>query len=109
MAATVVAGEETQVSWGGYTCPSGTGSVSAYNFTATNGTFSSTGQSTAAFGPNDRNGQLLANESPGQTIIVTYTVTCSGGTAGQRESGPSGEATSQIEPAGTDPTPTPTP
>jgi hypothetical protein len=83
--------------------------VSAYNFTATNGTFSSTGQSTAAFGPNDRNGQLLANESPGQTIIVTYTVTCSGGTAGQRESGPSGEATSQIEPAGTDPTPTPTP
>ena len=66
MAATVVPDEETQVSWGGYTCPSGTGSVSAYNFTATNGTFSSTGQSTAAFGPNDRNGQILANESPGR-------------------------------------------
>ena len=109
MAGTVVAGEETQVSWGGYTCPSGTGSVSAYNFSATNGTFSSTGQSTAAFGPNDRNAQLLANESPGQTIIVTYTVTCSGGTAGQRESGPSGEANSQIQAAAPDPTPTPTP
>lgn len=109
MAATVVAGEETQVSWGGYTCPSGTGSVSAYNFSATNGTFSATGQSTASFGPNDRSGQILANESPGQTIIVTYTVTCSGGTAGQRESGPSGEATSQIEEPAPPPNPTPTP
>ncbi len=109
MAGTVVAGQETQVSWGGYTCPSGTGSVSSYNFSATNGTFSSTGQSTAAFGPNDRNAQILANDSPGQTIIVTYTVTCSGGTAGQRDSGASGEANSQIEAPAADPTPTPTP
>ena len=109
MAGTVVAGQETQVSWGGYTCPSGTGSVSSYNFSATNGSFSSTGQSTAAFGPNDRNAQILANDSPGQTIIVTYTVTCSGGTAGQRESGASGEANSQIEAPAADPTPTPTP
>ncbi|SFR88269.1 serine/threonine protein kinase [Microbacterium sp. cf046] len=109
MAATVVAGQETQVSWPGYTCPSGTGSVSAYNFSATNGTFPSTGQSTASFGPNDRNAQLLANDSAGQTIIVTYTVTCSGGTAGQRDSGPSGEATSQIEAPAPAPDPTTTP
>ena len=93
-------GATTQVTWGGYTCPSGTGSVSAYNFSATNGTFSSTGQSTAAFGPNERSGQLLADNNPGATVIVTYTVTCSGGSAGQRDSGPSGEATTQInEPA----------
>jgi serine/threonine protein kinase len=110
MAGTVDAGQQTQVSWAGYTCPSGTGSVSAYNFTAVHGTFASTGQSTAAFGPNDRNGQLLADNSPGQTIIVTYTVTCSGGAGGgQRDSGASGEANSQIEEAPPGPTPTPTP
>ena len=103
----MVAGQQTQVSWSGYTCPSGTGSVSAYNFTAVQGTFPDTGQSTASFGPNDRNGQLLADNSPGQTIIVTYTVTCSGGSAGQRESGPSGEANSQIEQPEPSPTPTP--
>jgi serine/threonine-protein kinase len=109
MAGTVIPGDQTQVSWGGYTCPSGTGSVSAYNFSATNGTFANTGQSTASFGPNDRNGQLLADNSPGSTIIVTYTVTCSGGTAGQRESSPSGEATSQIEATAPTPEPTTTP
>jgi serine/threonine-protein kinase len=109
MEGTVVAGEETQVSWGGYTCPSGTGSVSAYTFTATNATFTVTGQSTASFGPNDRTGALLANESPGQTIIVTYTVTCTGGAGGDRVSGPSGEATSQIQEPAPAPDPTPTP
>ena len=109
MEGTVIAGEEIQVSWGGYTCPSGTGSVSAYNFTAVQGTFVSTGQSTAVFGPNERNGQLLADNSPGQTIIVTYTVTCTGGAGGQRDSDASGEATSQIQEPAPDPTPTPTP
>jgi serine/threonine-protein kinase len=108
MAATVEAGTSTQVGWSGYTCPSGTGSVSAYNFSATNATFASTGQSTASFGPNDRAGELLADNSAGATVIVTYTVTCSGGAAGQRESGPSGEATSSIQ-AAPAPTPTPTP
>ena len=101
-------GATTQVTWSGYTCPSGTGSVSSYNFSATNATFSSTGQSTAAFGPNERTGQLLADNNPGATVIVTYTVTCSGGTAGQRETGPSGEGTTQINSAPA-PTPTPTP
>ncbi|MET0859826.1 MAG: serine/threonine protein kinase, partial [Microbacterium sp.] len=108
MAATVEAGTSTQVGWGGYTCPSGTGSVSSYNFSATNATFVATGQSTASFGPNDRTGELLADNNAGATVIVTYTVTCSGGTAGQRDSGPSGEATSAIE-APVAPTPTPTP
>ena len=106
MAGTVIAGEQTQVSWGGYTCPSGTGSVSAYNFSLTGATFVGAGP---AFGPNDRSATIQADDSPGTTIIVTYTVTCSGGTAGQRESGPSGEANSQIQPAEAEPTPTPTP
>jgi hypothetical protein len=107
MAATVVAGETVQVSWPGYTCPPGTGSVSAYTFSVTNGTFEGGGPS---FGPDQRNATIRAADTPGQTVIVTYTVTCSGGTAGQRDSGPSGEATSLIEPAGQpapDPTATP--
>jgi serine/threonine-protein kinase len=101
----VVAGEEAQLSWGGYTCPSGTGSVSSYNFTLTNASFASGGPS---FGPNDRNATIVANDSAGDSVIVTYTVTCSGGTAGQRESGSSAEASAQIQPA-SGPTPTPTP
>jgi len=106
MAATVIAGEETQLSWGGYTCPSGTGSVSAYNFTITGGSFVGDGPS---FGPNVRNATVQADGNAGDTIIATYTVTCSGGTAGQRESGPSGEATSSIQAAPAPPAPTPTP
>jgi serine/threonine-protein kinase len=106
IAATVIAGEETQLSWGGYTCPSGTGSVSAYNFTITGGSFVGDGPS---FGPNVRNATVQADGNAGDTIIATYTVTCSGGTAGQRESGPSGEATSSIQAAPAPPAPTPTP
>jgi serine/threonine protein kinase len=107
MAGTVVAGETTQVSWSGYTCPPGTGSVSAYNFTVTNGAFEGGGP---AFGPDQRTATVRATGTEGQTIIVTYTVTCSGGSAGQRESGASGEATSQIEPAqGPAPDPSVTP
>ena len=88
----------------------GPGSVSSYNLTATNGVFPATGQSTAAFGPNDRSGQVqVADDSAGQTLIVTYTVTCSGGTRGRADSAPSGEATSPIQPPEPTPTPTPTP
>ena len=103
---TVGAGSTAQVGWPGYSCPSGTGNVSSYNLTATNGVFPATGQSTAAFGPNDRSGQVQAT-GPGETLIVTYTVTCTGGSAGERTSGASGEAASAIE-AVTVPTPEPT-
>jgi serine/threonine-protein kinase len=92
--AEVGAGSTQSVAWTGYTCPSGTGSVSSYNFTAINGTFS-TGQSTAAFGPNDRNAQITVSNAPNQTLTVSYTVSCSGN-GQQRDSGPSGEANSQI-------------
>lgn len=105
---TVAAGSTTQVQWSGYSCPSGTGSVSAYNLTATNGVFPSTGQSTAAFGPNDRAGQIQVTGAGGQALIVTYTVTCSGGSAGDRTSGASPDASAQIQ-AAAEPTPTPTP
>jgi serine/threonine-protein kinase len=104
---TVDAASTTQVQWPGYSCPSGTGSVSAYNLTATNGVFPATGQSTAAFGPNDRAGEIQVTGAGGQALIVTYTVTCTGGTAGERTSGASPEASAQIQ--ASNPTPTPTP
>ncbi|MCX6503382.1 MAG: protein kinase [Microbacterium sp.] len=106
---TAVAGGTVQVTWTGYQCPSGTGNVSSYNFTATNATFSSTGQSSAAFGSGDRSGQLLINDSPGQTVIVTYTVTCSGNGSGeQRTTSGSPEANAQIA-AKPNPNPSSTP
>ncbi|MDQ1138476.1 cytoskeletal protein RodZ [Microbacterium sp. SORGH_AS 1204] len=101
----VSAGSEVQVTWQQYTCPSGTGSVTSYNFTATNGTFNTNGQSTAAFPPEARNGALKVSNSSGQTLRVIYTVSCSG--IPDRQAGPSGEASASI--TGGNPTPSPSP
>ena len=102
-----------QVTWDGYSCPAGSGSPSSYDFTATNGTFPATGQSTASFPSSDRSAPLLITGGEGQTVIVTYTVTCSGN-GSTRTSPASGEANAQIQAAATpapedDPNPTPTP
>ena len=99
-AQTVAPGDTLTVTWEGYSCPAGEGSPSSYNFTATNGTFSN-GQSESSFGQSERNAQLTVPNNATGTVIVTYTVTCSGGEAGQRESPVSGEATATIEPAPT--------
>ena len=104
---TVDAGSTVQVTWPGYSCPSGQGSPSAYTLSATNAVFPSTGQSTASFGGGERSGQLQVTGAAGQPVIVTYTVTCTGGSAGQRVTGPSGEASAQIQAVAT-PTPEPT-
>ena len=101
----VSAGSDIQVTWQQYTCPSGTGSVTSYNFTATNGTFDTNGQSTASFPPEARNAALKVSNSSGQTLRVTYTVSCSG--IGDRQAGPSGEASASI--TGGNPTPSPSP
>ncbi|MDZ8275423.1 serine/threonine protein kinase [Microbacterium aquimaris] len=102
---TVAPGGTLTVTWEGYSCPAGEGSPSAYNFSATNGTFSN-GESTSAFGQSERNAQITVPNNASGTVIVTYTVTCSGGEAGQRQSPQSGEATAAIQPA---PTTSPTP
>lgn len=103
-AGTVTPGGTVQVSWPGYTCPAGEGSVSAYNLTAVNGTFSN-GQSSAAFGQSDRNAQVTVPINASGSVIVTYTVTCSGGPSGERTSGTSPEATATIVAALPSPTP----
>lgn len=91
-----------QVTWTGYSCPSGTGSPSAYNFTATNGQFPVTGQSTASFPADARSADLQITGADGQTVIVTYTVTCTG--TDQRTSPASNEANAQIQAAEEPPT-----
>lgn len=91
----VLPGGTTQVSWPGYTCPAGEGSVSAYNLSATNGTFPN-GKSTSAFGQGDRNAQITVPTNASGSVIVTYTVTCTGGQSGERTSGGSPEATATI-------------
>ena len=101
--ATVEPDGDLTVMWDGYTCPSGTGSVSAYTFTVQNGTIANG----PSFPQNARNATVTAGPTAGQTVIVTYNVTCSGGTAGNRTSGESGEATVLIEAAQPQPTPTP--
>ncbi|MBW9092619.1 serine/threonine protein kinase [Microbacterium jejuense] len=94
------------VQWPGYSCPSGTGSVSAYNLTATQGVFPNTGQSTAAFGPNERSGQVQVTGAAGASLIVSYTVTCTGNGNGEERTSPSAEASGVITAA---PAPNPSP
>jgi serine/threonine-protein kinase len=105
--ASVSAGSDIQVTWQQYTCPSGTGSVTSYNFTATNGTFDANGQSSASFPPDARNAALKVSNSAGQTLRVTYSVSCSG--SPDRQAGPSGEASASITGGNSTPTPTATP
>ncbi|MFE5408189.1 serine/threonine-protein kinase [Microbacterium sp. NPDC056569] len=99
-------GGTVTVQWPGYSCPSGTGSVSAYNLSATQGVFPNTGQSTAAFGPNDRSGQVEVTGAAGASLLVTYTVTCTGNGNGQERTSPSTEASGVITGA---PAPGPSP
>ncbi len=108
-ATTVEEGSTVQINWAAFTCPSGTGSVSAYNLTAVNGTFPATGQSTASFGPTQRPIDLVVANAPGQSLFVTYTVTCTGNGV-SRDSGESPQGQAVIEPiAPSDPAPSPTP
>ncbi|MFH8251777.1 serine/threonine-protein kinase [Microbacterium sp. B2969] len=96
-----VTGQPVSFTWPGYTCPSGSGSPSAYNFTVVNGTFSAGGQNVTqiSYGGNDRDGELTAGPA-GQTIILTYTVDCSGN-GEKRTSGSSPEANAPITSAAT--------
>lgn len=71
------AGGTVEVTWDSYSCPSGTGNVASYNFSATQGTFAN-GQSNSAFAPDARSAKLQVSNSPGETLKVSYTVSCSG-------------------------------
>lgn len=95
-AETVAPGGTIQVNWTQYTCPAGEGSVSAYNLTATNGTFAN-GQSSSSFGQADRTADVTVPNNATGNVLVTYTVTCTGGPSGDRTSEASPEASVAIE------------
>lgn len=95
---TVTPGGELTVNWQGYSCPAGEGSPSAYTLTAVNGTFTN-GQNTMPFDTNTRQAQLTVPNNANGTVLVTYTVTCTGGASGERTSGASPEAQAAIQPA----------
>lgn len=95
-ASTVAPGATIEVTWEGYSCIAGEGSVSKYDFTATNGIFTDSGAATATFDPVRRTASITIPDTATGTLIVTYTATCSGGPSGTRTSDPSPEATATI-------------
>ncbi|WP_243075959.1 serine/threonine-protein kinase [Microbacterium sp. SS28] len=95
----VTVGSSVTVAWDGYSCPSGAGSPSSYNFTATRGQFAN-GQSTSSFPGDARSAPLTVTGAEGETVIVTYTVDCTGNNE-KRTSPASPEANAQIAGAAT--------
>jgi serine/threonine-protein kinase len=89
--AATITGEDGQVVEGGhaivtlpdFTCPSGTGNLSGYTVTATNGQFingsNSGNTSTISTGASPGDLQLTVTGKPTDTLTVSYTATCSGG------------------------------
>ena len=102
---TVTAGDTVNAQWSGYTCAPGTGSVLSYNLSASNGLFSN-GQSSIVIAANQRTAPIEVSTNVGQSLIVSYTVTCTGGPGGDRTSGTSPEAAATITASGPA-TPTP--
>ena len=101
---TVETGTEVQVTWAGFSCGNGQGQPSAYNFTVQGGTFKVNGKSTASFGGGDRTATITVTGAPNTALVVKYTVTCSGGTAGERTTGDSPEAVASVQASGPLPT-----
>ncbi|MFG6492757.1 protein kinase [Microbacterium sp. P03] len=103
----VTAGGTATVGWSGYQCASGTGTASKYDLTVTNGTFSD-GSQKRAFTLAEQPVAVTVPATATGSVVVTYTVTCSGGSGGDRTTGASADGTASISPAST-PTPGTTP
>ena len=100
---TVEADSEVQVTWPGYTCASGQGQASAYNFTVRGGVFKDSGAATAVFGHDARTATITVTGAPAEALVVSYTVVCTGGPAGERTTPSSPEDVASIQPAAVDP------
>ena len=84
----LIAGSTVTINWANFTCPSGTGNLSGYNVTITEGLFSN-GSTKMAFNPNTRSAEVTLGTRVGAQVTATYTALCSGGGEDQRESGAS--------------------
>lgn len=100
-----IAGQNVQLSWAGFVCPSGTGNVSGYVVTLTNATFVGDG-SQKTFDAGTLNAQISIANQPGAQVTATYIALCGDS---KRESGPSPQMLELILPGVGPGTPTPTP
>ncbi|MCM3778613.1 protein kinase domain-containing protein [Microbacterium hydrocarbonoxydans] len=93
LSGTPVAGQQIQLNWTAFPCPSGTGPINAYEVTITNATFSD-GSTTRNFPPSPQNTQITPANDPALQVTATYRAFC-----GDRPSGNSPQLTAQITPA----------
>jgi serine/threonine-protein kinase len=97
--ATITEGGPATVNWTAFTCPSGTGSLTSYEVTLTNATFSG-GATVLSFNPSTRTSQITVDAGKaGQVVTATYRAFC-----GDRASevSPQGQSSTIIA-AATDP------
>lgn len=75
-ATTIVEGGEATLSWTNFTCPSGTGNLTAYEVTLTNGTFTG-GNTVSNFDGNTRTSTFTVDTGKaGQVVTATYKAFC---------------------------------
>ncbi len=96
----VEVGSVVELTWSGFTCPSGWSQVSGYNISLINGVFTATGTSSATFGGGDRPVAVNVTGEAGRSLLVSYTVTCTGA-SGDRTSDVSPERGASIVPPAT--------
>ena len=77
----VEAGATVQLNWANFTCPSGTGVLSAYTVTVSGAQFAA-GGSERSFEPSVRQADIVVNGAVGSTVSATYTATCGGNESG---------------------------
>ncbi len=85
----VEVGATVKVNWTAFACPAGTGSVSSYEFTVTNGTIG--GSAKATLPGTARSADVVAAGAAGDRLVVSYTAVCTG----NGENRPSNPAESQ--------------
>jgi eukaryotic-like serine/threonine-protein kinase len=71
-------GATVQLNWSAFTCPSGTGSLSAYTVKVNGATFAADGSTERSFQPNVTQTDIVVNGAVGSKVTATYTATCGG-------------------------------
>lgn len=74
----VPAGATVQLNWSAFSCPAGTGALSAYTVTLVNATFATGPNPTQSFTPDKLQADIKVTGAAGQTVTATYTATCGG-------------------------------
>jgi serine/threonine-protein kinase len=93
----LVAGSIATVNWASFSCPSGTGDLTGYTVTLTNGAFQSNGQPTAEFPAGTTQADFHVFETPGQIVTAVYTATCTNASGEARSSDESPQAQATID------------